>query len=127
MEHSSNDSLASAMGEGRTTGSVGSVMRWGTVCGKLQRKMVEYTPSCGFLHWPFLPDVAGRCPDPHRRYDVSGVPPERIEEIIKFDWKHLVFNKRIFDSSSYLREKGKPVVALWGIDLLFSLASLHRA
>lgn len=47
-------------------------------------------------------------------YDVSGVPPDKIEEIIKFDWKQLVFNKRIFDSPSYLREKGKPVVALWG-------------
>ncbi|KAF9786869.1 hypothetical protein BJ322DRAFT_680773 [Thelephora terrestris] len=47
-------------------------------------------------------------------YDVSGVPPDKIEEIIKFDWKHLVYNKRIFDSPSYLREKGKPVVALWG-------------
>ena len=48
------------------------------------------------------------------RYDVSGVPPEKIEEIIKYDWKHLVFDKRVFDSPSYLREKGKPVVALWG-------------
>ena len=48
------------------------------------------------------------------RYDVSGVPPDRIENIIRFDWKHLLFNKRIFDSPSYLREKGKPVVALWG-------------
>jgi hypothetical protein len=53
-----------------------------------------------------------------RRYDVSGVAPEKIEEIIKYDWKHLVFNKRIFDSPSYLREKGKPVVALWGTTIL---------
>ena len=45
---------------------------------------------------------------------MSGVPPDKIEDIIKYDWKHLVFNKRIFDSPSYLREKGKPVVALWG-------------
>ncbi|KAF9654233.1 hypothetical protein BDM02DRAFT_3085568 [Thelephora ganbajun] len=47
-------------------------------------------------------------------YDVSGVPPGKIEEIIKYDWKYIVFNKRVFDSPSYLREKGKPVVALWG-------------
>ena len=65
------------------------------------------------LCFPFT-DVADRPVDPLRRYDVSGVPPERIEEIIKFDWKHLVYNKRVFDSPSYLREKGKPVVALWG-------------
>lgn len=45
---------------------------------------------------------------------MSGVPPEKIEGIIKYDWKHLVFDKRVFDSPSYLREKGKPVVALWG-------------
>jgi len=50
---------------------------------------------------------------------VSGVPPDKIEEIIKYDWKHLVFDKRIFDSPSYLREKGKPVVALWGIIIPF--------
>jgi len=49
---------------------------------------------------------------------VSGVPPGKIEDVIKFDWKDLVFNKRIFDSPSYLREKGKPVVALWGTVVL---------
>ena len=61
-----------------------------------------------------LPVISDRCPDPLCRYDVSGVPPGRIEDIIKHDWKHIVFNKRVFDSPSYLREKGKPVVALWG-------------
>lgn len=56
---------------------------------------------------------------------MSGVPPDKIEEIIKHDWRHLVFNKRIFDSPSYLREKGKPVVALWGTITPF--APLYRA
>ena len=48
---------------------------------------------------------------------MSGVPPGKIEDIIKHDFKHLAYNKRVFDSPSYLREKGKPVVALWGINL----------
>ena len=55
---------------------------------------------------------------------MSGVPPGKIEDIIKFDWKDLVFNKRIFDSPSYLREKGKPVVALWGTAVLSSPYSM---
>ena len=55
---------------------------------------------------------------------MSGVPPSKIEDIIKFDWKDLVFNKRIFDSPSYLREKGKPVVALWGTAVLLFAYSM---
>lgn len=48
------------------------------------------------------------------RYDVSGVPPDRIQRILEHDWAHLVHNLRILDSPNYLREKGKPVIALWG-------------
>ena len=48
------------------------------------------------------------------RYDVSGVPPDRIQRILEQDWAHLVHNLRILDSPNYLREKGKPVIALWG-------------
>ena len=97
--------------------SARSVTRSAIVYGRLQRRMVERSPSCRF----WLPSPLGR---PYGlmcwacRYDVSGVPPGKIEDIIKFDWKDLVFNKRIFDSPSYLREKGKPVVALWGTVIL---------
>ena len=48
------------------------------------------------------------------RYDVTGVPPERIEKVIQVDWAHLMNEKRVLDSPCYLREKGKPVIALWG-------------
>src|SRR5687767_13137174 len=48
------------------------------------------------------------------RYDVTGVPPERIHHILVQDWLHLLRNKRVLDSPNYLREKGKAVVALWG-------------
>ncbi|KZT18216.1 hypothetical protein NEOLEDRAFT_1246545 [Neolentinus lepideus HHB14362 ss-1] len=47
-------------------------------------------------------------------YDVSGVPLDRIEPVIKQDWVHLIRDKGILDSPNYLREKGKPVIALWG-------------
>ena len=48
------------------------------------------------------------------RYDVSGVPAERIQEIIETDWNHLLREKRVLNSPNYLRENGKPVIALWG-------------
>ncbi|KAG8764379.1 hypothetical protein FRC16_008422, partial [Serendipita sp. 398] len=47
-------------------------------------------------------------------YDVSGVPSDRIEHILRVDWNHLVNDKRILDSPYYLKEKGQPVVAIWG-------------
>ena len=48
------------------------------------------------------------------RYDVSGVPADRIQRILQRDWVHLVHDLRVLDSPNYLREKGKPVIALWG-------------
>ncbi|KIJ60555.1 hypothetical protein HYDPIDRAFT_43251 [Hydnomerulius pinastri MD-312] len=47
-------------------------------------------------------------------YDVSGVSPDKIQRILKDDWEHLLRNQRLLDSPNYLREKGRPVVALWG-------------
>ncbi|KAH9994464.1 hypothetical protein BJV77DRAFT_994946 [Russula vinacea] len=47
-------------------------------------------------------------------YDVSGVPAERIQDIIEADWGHLLRRKRVLNSPNYLREDGKPVIALWG-------------
>ncbi|KAI0063256.1 hypothetical protein BV25DRAFT_466337 [Artomyces pyxidatus] len=48
-------------------------------------------------------------------YDVAGVAPERIQEIIEYDWKHLIHDKGVLDSPNYLHEKGKPVIAIWGL------------
>ncbi|KAL1746208.1 hypothetical protein HDZ31DRAFT_62466 [Schizophyllum fasciatum] len=47
-------------------------------------------------------------------YDVTGMAPELIEGIVKHDWTHLVHDLRILDSPNYLRDRGRPVVALWG-------------
>ncbi len=49
-----------------------------------------------------------------RRYDVSGVPGDRIEKVIKVDWQHLLRDRCILDSPAYLHEDGRPVIALWG-------------
>ncbi|KAK2459789.1 hypothetical protein APHAL10511_008221 [Amanita phalloides] len=47
-------------------------------------------------------------------YDVTGVDPTRIADIIERDWVHLLHEKYILDSPNYLKESGKAVVALWG-------------
>ncbi|KAF8722447.1 hypothetical protein AX14_009826, partial [Amanita brunnescens Koide BX004] len=47
-------------------------------------------------------------------YDVTGVDPSRIVDVIERDWIHLLHEKYILDSPNYLRESGKAVVALWG-------------
>ena len=54
------------------------------------------------------------------RYDVSGVPADRIQRILERDWVHLVRELGVLDSPNYLREKGKSVIALWGKILFFS-------
>lgn len=48
------------------------------------------------------------------RYDISGVAAERIQELIETDWNHLLHEKRVLNSPNYLREDGKPVIAIWG-------------
>jgi hypothetical protein len=62
------------------------------------------------------------------RYDVSGVPPNRIKDVLERDWVHLIQVARVLESPSYLKEKGKPVVALWGVELpiLYIMLKTHR-
>ncbi|KAJ7751879.1 hypothetical protein DFH07DRAFT_921881 [Mycena maculata] len=50
-------------------------------------------------------------------YDVSGVPPSALLRIITADFTHLVHDLRVFDSPAYLRERGAPVVGVWGLGL----------
>lgn len=65
------------------------------------------------------------------RYDVSGVPGNRIEKVIKVDWAHLIHDKSILDSPNYLRQNGRPVIALWGSSFCFfpktMLPELHQS
>lgn len=56
------------------------------------------------------------------RYDVTGVPADRIHSVLAQDWTHLMRNKKILDSPNYLHEKGRPVVGLWGMCLHIQLS-----
>ncbi|KAJ3893378.1 hypothetical protein GG344DRAFT_43343, partial [Lentinula edodes] len=47
-------------------------------------------------------------------YDVTGVEPDDVMRIFTKDWIHLVREKRILESPNYLRERGMPVIGLWG-------------
>lgn len=69
-------------------------------------------PSCEHICRVRTP--SRRLPHSLVRYDVSGVPTERIQDIIETDWNHLLQDKRVLNSPNYLRENGKPVVAIWG-------------
>ncbi|KAJ7596528.1 hypothetical protein C8J56DRAFT_917665 [Mycena floridula] len=55
-------------------------------------------------------------------YDVSGVDPDRIQAILENDWIHLI-RQGVLDSPSYLREKGRPVIAIWG----FGFSNSHHS
>lgn len=45
---------------------------------------------------------------------MSGVAPDRIQRVLEQDWIHLLRDKGVLNSPNYLREKGKPVISLWG-------------
>ncbi|KAJ3849756.1 hypothetical protein EV368DRAFT_75524 [Lentinula lateritia] len=47
-------------------------------------------------------------------YDVTGVEPDDVMRIFTKDWIHLVREKRVLESPNYLRERGMPVIGLWG-------------
>lgn len=64
-----------------------------------------------------LSDSRGLAPNPGLRYDLAGVAPDRIQQVLEKDWIHLIRDKRLLDSPSYLREKGKPVVTIWGFGM----------
>jgi hypothetical protein len=59
------------------------------------------------------------------RYDVSGVHPDKIQRVLEQDWMHLMHDKCILDSPNYLREKGSPVIALWGVPAQKIIVDVH--
>jgi len=77
---------------------------------RLLKQREGYLPSCTHTFQLCLIDI--HCAS---RYDVSGVHPDKIQRVLEQDWTHLVRDKCILDSPNYLREKGSPVIALWGM------------
>jgi len=47
-------------------------------------------------------------------YDIGNGDQRTLVEDIKRDWMHLVDDEHITESKSYLRHRGKPVLAMWG-------------
>jgi hypothetical protein len=47
-------------------------------------------------------------------YDLSGLDTNRIAEVMD-DWRSLRSRMHITDSAAYLRHRGKPLVAVWGV------------
>ena len=45
---------------------------------------------------------------------MGSVPNNRVQDIIEKDWAYLVREKRLLDSPNYLKENGRPVVAIDG-------------
>jgi len=60
-------------------------------------------------------------------YDMSGTPPDRAVEQMQKDWKFLVDVMKITDDPRYLRQNGKPVVAVFGFftDRFTGLEAAH--
>lgn len=47
-------------------------------------------------------------------YDVSGADPNTVTDDIRRDWKYLVEQLKLTESPAYLKQRGKPLVQLWG-------------
>ncbi|KAG9016874.1 hypothetical protein FRB93_009404 [Tulasnella sp. JGI-2019a] len=50
-------------------------------------------------------------------YDITGVAARKLNHVLKVDWAHMVLHKRILDSPNYLRENGRPVIAIRGVGI----------
>jgi hypothetical protein len=51
-------------------------------------------------------------------YDVSGGNPATVTQDIERDWRHLTADLHVTASPQYIRERGKPVLELWGFGFL---------
>jgi hypothetical protein len=47
-------------------------------------------------------------------YDLSGLGANRMQEVMD-DWRALRTRMRVADDSAYLRHRGRPLVAVWGV------------
>jgi len=48
-------------------------------------------------------------------YDLSGAHPQTALQQLQEDWQYLTGTLKITSSRSYLKDNGKPVVAIWGL------------
>ncbi|MDB5298092.1 MAG: Xylosidase/arabinosidase, partial [Phycisphaerales bacterium] len=48
-------------------------------------------------------------------YDLSGMKQDEVNAVLRPDWRRLVDELRVTADPTYLRHRGKPVVAVWGV------------
>ena len=60
-------------------------------------------------------------------YDISGYATNTLVSTLTNDWLYLVNTQKVTNSPSYLRHKGKPVVAIWGFGFSGRLDSPQQA
>jgi len=60
-------------------------------------------------------------------YDISGYATNTLVSALTNDWLYLVNTQKVTNSPSYLRHKGKPVVAIWGFGFSGRLDSPQQA
>jgi hypothetical protein len=48
-------------------------------------------------------------------YDISGAPEASLVADLQAEWRHLVDDLRVTESTRYLRHEGRPVLAVWGL------------
>jgi hypothetical protein len=62
-------------------------------------------------------------------YDLSGLGQNRIQEVID-DWRELSTRMRVTNDPAYLRHRGRPLVAVWGVGFndgrAYTLAECRR-
>lgn len=60
-------------------------------------------------------------------YDISGHPPESLVDGVTRDWVHLVDDLHLPDSPRYLRHRGRPLLAIWGLGFADRAATPQQA
>ena len=53
-------------------------------------------------------------------YDVTGVPEDGFYEKLVNDWEYLVDTYDMLSEASYVKQKGRPVLAIWGMGFTHS-------
>lgn len=81
--------------DGNTTGAMADLMR---LRDEVLMRVREAAEREGRV-WAIMYDVGGR---------------DRLEHVLRTDWAHLRNDLHILDSPNYLKENGKPVIAIWG-------------
>ena len=60
-------------------------------------------------------------------YDVSGEPAAQVISDLQSDWAYVTGTLQVTNSTRYLKHKGKPVVAIWGLGFTGDLETDSQA